>query len=95
MVQHFGYLKGGPSLGDILTPSLGQGLGQMFSSYQANKRLDSILNDPQYKNAETEEKLSALESGMRPFGEIGEQLFNRRAQLEQVAQKEIEKNNLN
>lgn len=91
MVQHFGYLKGGPSIGDILTPSLGQGLGQMFSSYQANKRLDSILNDPQYKNAETEEKLSALESGMRPFGEIGEQLFNRRAQLEQVAQKEIEK----
>lgn len=91
MVQYFGQLKGAPGLADILTPSLGQGLGQMFSTYQANKRLDEVLKDPKYKSADLQEKLSGLESAMRPYGQIGEQLFNRRAELEQLGQQEQEK----
>lgn len=91
MVQYFGQLKGAPGLADILTPSLGQGLGQMFSTYQANKRLEEVLKDPKYKSADLQEKLSGIESAMRPYGEIGEQLFNRRAELEQLNQQEKQK----
>lgn len=94
MVQYFGQLKGAPGLADILTPSLGQGLGQMFSTYKANKRLEEVLSDPKYKSADLQEKLSGLESAMRPYGEIGEQLFNRRVQLEQLGQQEQEKKQL-
>jgi len=96
MVQFFGEFKtGAAKLADLLAPSLGQGLGSMFSSYQANKALESALNDPKLKSASIDEKLSALETKMRPFGSIGEQLFNRRFQLEQQAeerrrQKELE-----
>jgi hypothetical protein len=96
MVQFFNEFKtGAAKLADLLAPSLGQGLGSMFSSYQANKALESALNDPKLKSASIDEKLSALETKMRPFGSIGEQLFNRRFQLEQQAeerrrQKELE-----
>ena len=87
MVQFFGEFKtGAAKLADLLAPSLGQGLGSMFSSYQANKALESALNDPKLKSASIDEKLSALETKMRPFGSIGEQLFNRRFQLEQQAE---------
>lgn len=85
MVQFFGHLKGAPSLSDILAPSLGQGLGQMFATYSANNALESALSDPSLKNAPIEEKLLKIESKMRPYGSIGEQLFNRRAELEQKA----------
>lgn len=91
MVQYFGQLERAPGLADILTPSLGQGLGQMFSTYQANKRLEEVLKDPKYKSADLQEKLSGIESAMRPYGQIGEQLFNRRAELEQLNQQEQEK----
>ena len=91
MVQFpfFGEFKtGATKLADLLAPSLGQGLGSMFSSYQANKALESALNDPKLKSATIDEKLSALETKMRPFGEIGEQLFNRRFKLEELGQQE-------
>lgn len=94
MVQYFGQLERAPGLADILTPSLGQGLGQMFSTYQANKRLEEVLKDPKYKSADLQEKLSGIESAMRPYGQIGEQLFNRRAELEQLNQQEQEKKQL-
>lgn len=94
MVQYFGQLERAPGLADILTPSLGQGLGQMFSTYQANKRLEEVLKDPKYKSADLQEKLSGIESAMRPYGQIGEQLFNRRAELEQLNQQEQERKQL-
>lgn len=86
MVQFFGETKPlSTRLADLLGPSLGQGLGQMYASYQANKALEDALMDPKLQNAPIDEKLSALESKLRPYGAIGEQLFNRRFQLEQQA----------
>lgn len=73
-----------------LAKALGEGLGNFTGSYFADKSLNKVLNDPSLQNAPLSEKMSALESSLRPYGERGQKMLQTRMQIEQQAIKEQE-----
>ena len=83
------------ALTEVLAPSLGQGLANFTGSYLANRALEQLISDPQYKNKPVEDRLEALQNKLSPYGQFGENVFNRRLMLEQqreqkqLQQKEI------
>jgi len=79
-------------LSDALGSSIGEGLGSFTGNYFANKRLEETLNDPAMENASQAERMSKLESALRPYGAFGENVFKKRMQVEQqLAQEEEQK----
>lgn len=85
-------IQRGPSLGalsgQILGKSLGEGLGNFTGDYYANKSLQSVLANPELKNAPQSERLQALQSALGGYGERGQRLLQQQFQLEQQAQQE-------
>lgn len=73
-----------------LARALGEGLGNFTGSYFADKSLNKVLNDPKLHNAPLSEKMSALESSLRPYGERGQKMLQTRLQIEQQAIQEQE-----
>lgn len=85
-------IQGGKSrtgkLAESLGESLGQGLGSFLTMYGANKSLDKVLNNPQLQNAPMSQRLSALETALRPYGEYGQNILKNRLAIEQQQQSE-------
>ena len=76
---------------EMLAPSLGQGLANFTGNYLANKALDSVVSDGQYKDKPLSEKWEALQTRLSPYGQFGENVFNRRMGIEQKMEEEKEK----
>lgn len=70
-------------LSDTLGPALGQGLGEFLGGYLANRSLEKVLSDKSYKGKDFGEKMESLETALRPHGERGERLFQKRLMVEQ------------
>ncbi len=91
MVQFF---ETGPSrkgqLAEILGQSLGEGLGNFAGEYFANRSLDSVLKDKSLKDAPVSERLSRLETALRPHGERGQKILQNRLMIEQQQMQEQE-----
>jgi hypothetical protein len=91
MVQFF---RGSPDPRDAaygeLAKSLGLGLGNAITTYRANKALDDVLNDEENANLPASAKIGKLEAALRPYGKMGQQLFQNRLYVEQRAQAEKE-----
>lgn len=89
MVQFF---RGGPSRAqlqaDILAPALGEGLGNMTSTYFANDSLDRVLNDKSYAKKPLSERWAALQRAGAPYGEKGQKLLQQRLGIEQQYEQE-------
>lgn len=75
-------------LAEVLGESLGKGLGEFGNAYFANKALEGVMNDPSLKNASSSERMSRLESALRPHGELGEGVFKKHLQIELLADQE-------
>ncbi len=87
-------IQRGPSLGSlsgqILGKALGEGLGSFTGQYLANKSLQSVLANPELKNAPQSERLQALQSALTGHGEHGEKLLQSQLQFEQQREQENE-----
>ena len=85
-------IQRGPSLsslsGQILGKSLGEGLGNFTGDYLANKSLQSVLANPELKNAPQSERLQALQSALGKYGERGQRLLQSQLVSEQQLQNE-------
>ncbi len=68
--------------------SLGEGLSNFTNFYYANKSLDKVLNDQTLRSKPLSERMEALEAATRPYGEVGQNLLQRRQGIEQ--QKQLE-----
>jgi len=66
-----------------LGEAIGGGLGELTGSYFANNALNSVINDPKLKNADSAERISALQSKLAPFGQRGEKMLLRQLELEE------------
>lgn len=84
MVQFF---RGAPDprkeLVGQLGSALGMGLGNALTTYQANKSLEDVLNNKEYSNLPTSEKMGKLEQALRPYGETGQRYLAQRLAVEQ------------
>lgn len=89
MVQYF---KGGPSRSalwaEMLGPAAGKGLGNMLGTYQTNKALEGVLNDPAYKDKSQSERMSALQTTLSRYGERGQKVLQQRLMVEQQQNQE-------
>lgn len=95
MVQFFNV---GPSKKDLLKQSIGNmlstGLSSFTSGYYANKALNEILNDKEYKNLPQSERTSKLVSALQPYGEYGKNILATRLGIEQQAEQEKQQKSL-
>ena len=77
----------GPSRQDLMMEqvgqSIGQGLGQFATNYLANKSLQNVLSDPALKDAPLSEKQSRLQQALQPYGEVGENILQKRMAIAQ------------
>lgn len=84
----------GPSRKDLMAETIGQSLGKGLSDfgemYFANKSLDKVLNDKELRSKPYSERASKLEEALRPFGQTGANLLQRRLGIEQQQQSERE-----
>lgn len=71
-----------------LAEALGGGLTKAVTSHYANNALDEVLNNKDLADKPHSEKISAIQKALQPYGKPGEELFQRRMQIEQVAQEE-------
>lgn len=85
-------IKGGPSrssmIAQLLGESLGKGLGEFTGDYFANKALDRVKNDESLVDAPQSERMSKLESALRPYGERGQRMLQSQLALEEQRQQE-------
>lgn len=83
-------------LSETLGPSIGRGLGNMMNSYFANKALESVLGDKSLAEKPLSEKWNALESKLRNFGSLGQEMLQRRLGIEQqkLLEREQERSSL-
>lgn len=77
-------------LKEMIGQSLGQGLANFSNQYYANRDLEKVINDSSLDDAPFSERLSALETALRPHGEVGLGLLQRRLGIEQQRQQEQE-----
>lgn len=75
-------------LQESLGQTLGQGLSSFLNSYSANKDLERVLEDESLQNAPPSKRLGAIESALRPHGEIGQNLLKNRIGVEEQLYKE-------
>ena len=68
---------------ETLASSLGKGLADFATNYYSNKAIEKVMNDPALKNAPLSERYDRLESALRPFGEYGQNVLQRRLGIEQ------------
>lgn len=91
MVQFF---RGSPNPRDAawgqLATALGQGLGKGITTYQANKTLQDLLNDPSFKDAPISAKKGELQTRMSRYGEVGKEVIQNQMMVEMQAQQEKE-----
>ena len=89
MVQ---FIKGSADPRDAATGALayalGGGLTKGVTSHFANKALDEVLNNEEYAEKPQSEKIGLIQKALQPYGKPGEELFQKRMQIEQVAQEE-------
>jgi len=85
-------IQTGPSrrrvMSEMISQELGKGLGSMANSYFATKALDRVTNDKSLQDKPLSEKYLALQAALQPFGEVGEQVLQKRLQIEQLHQQE-------
>jgi hypothetical protein len=74
-----------------LAEALGGGIGNGLNTYFANRSLNSVLQDKALEGAPQSEKLTALHSALSPYGKKGQEIFQQRMQIEQLAAQEKEK----
>ena len=70
-------------LAETLGQSLGKGLGEFALDYYSNRAIDNVMNDPSLKKADQSERMGALERALAPFGQAGNEIFQRRMQIEE------------
>lgn len=91
MVQ---FVRAAPNLSKMFQADIGQQLGQGLSNfmnnYLAGKAVDDVTNSQEFKNSPIDQQLSILETKTRPFGEVGQNLLQRRAGILQQEQKQKE-----
>lgn len=75
-------------IGEALGMSLGQGLGEFTGQYNANKALESVLNDEELKKKPLSERWGALQTKLAPHGKFGQAALQSRLQIEQQAEQE-------
>ena len=75
-------------IGEALGMSLGQGLGEFTGQYNANKALESVLNDEELKKKPLSERWGALQTKLAPHGKFGQAALQQRIQIEQQAEQE-------
>ncbi len=68
--------------------TLGQGLNSFISNYNANKALNGVIENPDFKNAPESERLQKLTTALTPHGELGEKALKNQMLVEQQRQKE-------
>jgi hypothetical protein len=73
-----------------LADSLGMGLGQGLNTYYANKAIDSVLEDPELKDAPLSERWKAMNQRTSMYGENGRRILQERLQAEQYGEQEKE-----
>lgn len=78
-------------LADMLGMSLGKGVGEGLNTFYANKALEDVLNDKSLENKPISAKMGKLQSALAPYGEVGQNVFNQRMQIEQQAMQDNEK----
>ncbi len=71
-----------------LSSALGMGLGQGLNTYYANKAIDSVLEDPELKDAPLSERWKAMNRSVGKYGENGQRLLQQRLQAEQYGEQE-------
>ncbi len=69
-------------LASQLGEALGMGLGEFTGSYFANKALEDVIKDPNLKNADQQERLTALQQKLAPYGARGERMLIKQIELE-------------
>lgn len=78
------------TLSEVLAPSLGRGLANFTGGYLANKALEGLISDKSYANKPPEERLEALQNTLSPYGQFGQNVFNKRLQIEQLREDRAE-----
>ena len=68
--------------------SMGQGLSNFANYFYANKALNSVLDDKELRSKPLSDRMEALEKATRPFGEVGQNLLQRRQGIETQRQLE-------
>lgn len=89
MVQMFNV---GPSrktaLAQGLLGSLSKGLEEFSTNYNANKSLETAMNNPEYKNGAPSERADLIMRAMQPYGETGAKILQNKMQVE--GQRQVE-----
>ncbi len=78
-----------------LAQALGEGLSKGVTSHFANKALDEVLSNEEYKDLPQSEKMGILEKSMRRFGQPGRDIIQNRLQTEKVAMQEKQEKMMN
>ena len=91
-------IRGGPSRSalqtQLLGPALGEGLASFTGNYLANKALEGVIDNPEYKNKSSAERQEALQSKLSPYGKFGENVLAKRLQIENAHEQERSRGNL-
>ena len=87
MVQVFG-----PSRKELMKEQLGQSLGmglsKLANSYYANKAIEGVMADTDFKKGTVSERMGMLETAMRMHGEEGAQMMKNRIAVEAKREQE-------
>lgn len=67
----------------MLGQSLGEGLAGFTNNYLANKAMEGVINDRSLHNATQEERSTALQRALEPYGDTGLGILQRRMGIEQ------------
>lgn len=77
-------------LSEALGQEIGGGLANFTGNYFANKALNKVVDDESLKDAPTSERLSKLQTALQPYGQFGQNVFQKRMAIEQQIQQEQE-----
>lgn len=72
-----------------LGQNLAGALGGYLNQYAANQALGGLENDPEYQKMPASARLSKLEQALRPLGDLGKQIYQQRAPIEQMRGQEM------
>ena len=89
MVQiHTSSPSRGSQLTEMLGMELGKSLGNGVASYFANKAIDEAMEDPSMEGKPMSARMGKLQSILAPYGELGEQIFKKKYDIEKQAYNE-------
>lgn len=77
-------------LGEQLGSSLGEGLGRLTADYYANKAINEVVNNPEFKNKPLSDRWQALQKATQGHGAAGDRMLLKQLQLEAQHEKEAE-----